>query len=211
MNVSQLLKSVGTRFSTGEWPATAWRKHLLAETNVVAYYFSSDADPDADAAQPHDREDDLFILGEETLTFYRLTTTGLVRSGDSTRVAGQRLEKFEVPVDQIGTVHLAWESVGAFEGDAPPLESRCVEVKISFDTELPIFGEVLTLPYRPAETERDGEAVWHEAETFAEAVLLQMEETRRIPPPAAEPRPPPPAADLPRQDPWGPGITTEQT
>ena len=180
MNISQLLKSLTAMWPEAEWCTNAFRKYLLAESDIVAYFYSTDADTSV-ASENQDRNDDLFLLSAGLLTIYRLTTLGLDRRDGQTTIQWQTLQKSVIPMEQVAGVHMSWESTQPFKGDVPSEEERIVRATIALDTELPTLGTELTLPYRDRELRRDPVLMSHEVETFAEALVLQMEQVREIP------------------------------
>jgi hypothetical protein len=176
MNISHLLRQLPAWWGHAEWPAAAFRKYFLTDSDLLAYYFSSDFDPDRDVSEKHDRLDDLFVITAKFLTVYRLNTTGLRRTADVTEVESQSLEKVLVPLTEITSVKMSWASIGAFQGDAPPEDERSVGLVVRFRDEIAPLGETLQIPFRDSDLERDRELAWHQAETFSEALLLALEE-----------------------------------
>lgn len=180
MNISQLLKSLTSMWPEAEWCTNAFRKYLLTESDILAYFYSTDAD----SGQPtdkQDRHDDLFLLSPDFLTMYRLTTLGLERRDGETSIQWQTLQKSVIPIEQIAGIHMSWESTQPFTGDVPSEDDRIVRVSIALDTELPTLGTEVTLPYRDRELRRDPVLMSHEVETFAEALVLQLEQVRHSP------------------------------
>jgi hypothetical protein len=176
MNIGHLLRQLPVWWGHAQWPAQAFRKYFLTDSDLLAYYFSSDFDPDRDPSEKHDRQDDLVVVTKNFLTFYRLNTTGLRVSPDGTEAESQSLEKTVVPLSEITTAKVTWRSSGAFTGDAPPEDERGAELTIRFRMEMGTIGSIFQIPMRDADLEHDRELTWHQTETFAEALLLAMEE-----------------------------------
>jgi hypothetical protein len=176
MNISHLLRQLPAWWADADWPTRVFRKYFLTDANLLAYYFSTDVDPDKDPSEKHDRLDDLFVVTENFLTFYRLSTTGLRRTAELIEAEAQSLEKTVIPLAEITSVKTDWGSTGSFIGDAPPEDERRVGLVIRFRDDSGPLGAELTLPYRVSDLDRDRELAWHQTETFAEALMLALEE-----------------------------------
>lgn len=176
MNLGHLLRQLPAWWAHAEWPARSFRKYFLTDSDLLGYYFSSDFDPDRDLSEKHDRQDDLVIITKNFVTLYRLNTTGIRQTSEGTEVESQSLEKTFMPLAEITSVKMSWSSIGSFKGDAPPEDERGVGLVIRFRSDFGSFGTELPIPYRDTDIERDRELAWHQAETFAEALLLAMED-----------------------------------
>ena len=176
MNIGHLLRQLPAWWKAAEWPAQAFRKYFLTDSDLLAYYFSSDFDPDSDPHEKHDRQDDLLIVTRNFITFYRLDTMGFRQTENGSEGESQTLDKSLIPLEEIRDIHMTWSSIGPFSGHAPRDSDRAVTLTVHLKTELVPFGDVLTLPYRDTDAERDRELTWHQIETFAEALHLALED-----------------------------------
>jgi hypothetical protein len=173
VHTNQLLKRLAAETPSAEWASKALAKYLIADFDILSYFFSSDVRDDQDPSDPHDRTDDLLLVTPGALTLYRLTTKGLQAGGQDTRIESQRLEKAVVPLSHLANVHMVWESSRPFVGDAPDHDPT-LHLMIHLDIELPPLGRKITLPLRDEEAEKDADSVRHQIETFAEALLLEV-------------------------------------
>jgi hypothetical protein len=158
---------------SAEWASKVLGKYLVADFDILSYIFSSDVRDDQDPADPHDRTDDLLLVTPGALTLYRLTTKGLRTGGEGTQIESQRLEKAVVPLTHLASVHMVWESSRPFGGDAPDHDPT-LHLTIQLDIDIPPLGRQLTLPMRERAEDKDADAVRHQLETFAEALLLEV-------------------------------------
>ncbi|MEA2510243.1 MAG: hypothetical protein QOG21_2325 [Actinomycetota bacterium] len=173
MHTHQLLKRLAAETPSAVWASKALAKYLITDFDIISYFFSSDVRADQDPADRHDRTDDLLLVTPGTLTFYRLSTTGLQAEPEGSHIESQRLEKSVVPLTHLANVHMVWESQRPFTGDAPDHDPK-LHLKVQLDIEIPPLGRELTLPYRNDEAETESESVRHQIETFAEALLLEV-------------------------------------
>jgi hypothetical protein len=173
VHTHQLLKRLAAETPSAVWASKALSKYLITDFDIISYFFSSDVRSDQNPSDPHDRTDDLLLVTPGTLTFYRLSTTGLRIEAQGSHVEFQRLEKSVVPLSHLANVHMVWESHRPFAGDAPDHDPE-LHLKIQLDIEIPPLGRELTLPYRDDEAKIEPESVRHQIETFAEALLLEM-------------------------------------
>ncbi len=173
VNTNQLLKRLALETTSAAWATKAFSKYLIADFDILSYFFSSDIDPDHDPADHHDRVDDLLLLTPGALTFYRLITKGLRAGANNSQIDSQRLEKSVVPLTHLANVHMVWQSERGFSGNAPDHDPQ-LHLTIRLDHELPPVGTEITLPYRDDEAAREREAIRHQVETFGEALLLEV-------------------------------------
>jgi hypothetical protein len=173
VHTHQLLKRLAAETPSAVWASKALAKYLIADFDIISYFFSSDVSPDQDPGKGHDRTDDVLLVTPGALTLYRLTTTGLRAGTDGTHIESQRLEKSVVPLTHLANVHMIWESDHPFTGDAPDHDPR-IHLTIQLDIELPPLGRELRLPYRHEEAALRADSVRHQIETFAEALLLEV-------------------------------------
>jgi hypothetical protein len=173
VNTNQLLKRLAAETPSAGWAAKAFAKYLITDFDILSYFFSSDVDPEQNAADSHDRVDDLLLLTPGALTFYRMITKGLRAPAGETQIESQRLEKSVLPLTHLANVHMVWESRQAFAGDAPDHDPR-LHLSVTLDIEMPPLGREITLPYRDDEADRDADSVRHQVETFGEALLLEL-------------------------------------
>jgi hypothetical protein len=189
VHTNQLLKRLAVESPNAVWASRALSKYLIADFDILSYFFSSDVREDQDPADAHDRTDDLLLVTPGALTFYRLTTEGLRAGEQSTQIESQRLEKSVVPLSHLANVHMVWESTRSFSGDAPDHDPT-LHLTIELDIEIPPLGREITLPFRDEEAEKDPESVRHQIETFAEALLLEVhDELQPVVPLESEPAP----------------------
>ena len=173
MHTNQLLKRLASETPSAVWASKALQKYLIADFDILSYFFSSDIAAGQSPTEAHDRMDDLFLVTPGSLTFYRMTTKGLREEGDGTHIDSQRLEKSVVPLSHLANVHMVWDSTRPFTGDAPDHDPE-LHLTIQLDIEMPPIGKEITLPYRTEGSDADPEAVRHQIETFAEALLLEV-------------------------------------
>jgi hypothetical protein len=173
VHTHQLLKRIASESPSAVWASRALAKYLIADFDILSYFFSSDIRPDQLTSDAHDRTDDLLLVTPGALTFYRLTTKGLQAGSDGTRIESQHLEKSVVPLTHLANVHMDWESMRPFSGDAPDHDPE-LHLTIKLDIEIPPLGREIRLPYRDDEAQRDAISVRHQIETFAEALLLEV-------------------------------------
>jgi hypothetical protein len=173
VHTNQLLKRLASETPSAVWAGKALAKYLVADFDIISYFFSSDVRADQSFTEPHDRTDDLFLVTPGSLTFYRMTTKGLREQNGSVQVDSQRLEKSVVPLSHLANVHMAWESIRPFNGHAPDHDPE-LQLTIHLDIDMPPLGKEITLPYRKEEAKADPESVHHQIETFAEALLLEV-------------------------------------
>jgi hypothetical protein len=172
VHTNQLLKRIAAETRSAVWPSKALAKYLIADFDILSYFFSSDLKPNQLPSEAHDRTDDLLLVTPGALTLYRMTTKGLRVAPGGVHIESQRLEKSVVPLSHLANVHMEWESKRPFTGDAPDHDSQ-LHLRIKLDIELPPLGKEIRLPYRD-ESDRDPATVRHQIETFAEALLLEV-------------------------------------
>ncbi|MEA2506035.1 MAG: hypothetical protein QOH48_653 [Actinomycetota bacterium] len=173
MHTHQLLKRIASETPSAVWASKALAKYLIADFDILSYFFSSDVRPDQLTSDAHDRIDDLLLVTPGALTFYRLTTRGLQAGSDGTWIESQHLEKSVVPLTHLANMHMDWESKRPFAGDAPDHDPE-LHLTIKLDIEIPPLGREIRLPYRDDEAQRDAVSIRHQIETFAEALLLEV-------------------------------------
>jgi hypothetical protein len=189
VHTNQLLKRLAVESPNAVWASKALTKYLIADFDILSYFFSSDVREDQDPADAHDRTDDLLLVTPGALTFYRLSTKGLQAGEESTQIESQRLEKAVVPLSHLANVHMVWESTRPFSGDAPDHDPT-LHLTIELDIEIPPLGREITLPFRDEEAQKDPDSVRHQIETFAEALLLEVhDELQPVVPVESEPTP----------------------
>jgi hypothetical protein len=173
VHTNQLLKRVASETPSAVWASKAFASYLIADFDILSYFFSSDVRPDQLPSDPHDRTDDLLLVTPGALTFYRLTTKGLREEEGNAQIESQRLEKAVVPLTHLANIHMVWESSRPFAGHAPDHEPE-LHLTIKLDIEMPPLGREITLPYRDDEAQRNAASVRHQVETFSEALLLEV-------------------------------------
>jgi hypothetical protein len=173
MHTNQLLKRLASETPSAVWAGKALSKYLIADFDILSYFFSSDVKADQSSTEPHDRTDDLFLVTPGSLTFYRMTTKGLREQGDTVQIDSQRLEKSVVPLSHLANVHMAWESARPFTGHAPDHDPE-LRLTIQLDIDMPPVGKEIKLPYRNEEGDANRDSVRHQIETFAEALLMEV-------------------------------------
>jgi hypothetical protein len=173
VHTHQLLKRIASETPSAVWASKALAKYLIADFDILSYFFSSNVRPDQLTSDAHDRTDDLLLVTPGALTFYRLTTQGLQVGGDGTHIESQHLEKSVVPLTHLANVHMEWESKQPFSGEAPDHDPD-LHLTIKLDIEIPPLGREIRLPYRDDEAQRDLASVRHQIETFSEALLLEV-------------------------------------
>jgi hypothetical protein len=173
VHTNQLLKRLAAETPSAVWACKAFARYLIADFDILSYFFSSDVRPDQLLSDSHDRTDDILLVTPGALTFYRLTTKGLHEENGGTEIESQRLEKAVVPLTHLANVHMVWESRRPFTGDTPDHDPE-LHLTIKLDIEIPPMGKEITLPYRDDEAQRDAASVRHQIETFSEALLLEV-------------------------------------